>query len=303
MADPSTAGSPVARRSKSPWRSVGVAAALLGLLAAGLLLLPDSPLRADAAPSWHGSGSPAAAPSASPEPPPPPLDVRPADVAIETPGWWSWSLIDQRTGAVYGSENMTETGTTASMIKSWIAADYLRRAAETGETPDESRMEQLTVMIRDSDNEAATVVHDELGREKSIERLIDICDLTDSEPAEDGAWSRTHLSARDTARMGVCIADGRAAGPEWTKWLLDEMRQVRGNGDFGIRTAFPTEIRQTIAIKNGWVDRQAEDEYHVNCLAIGDGWTAGVLTAYPIELGQEHGAKICQQVGEQLRAN
>ncbi|MFB6393397.1 serine hydrolase [Polymorphospora lycopeni] len=275
------------------------------MLATGLLLLPDSPLRADAAPSWHGPGSPVttspATPSASPEPPP--LDVRPTDVVIETTGWWSWSMIDQRTGAVYGSENMTETSTTASMIKSWVAADYLRRAAEKGETPGESRMAQLTAMIRDSDNEATQIVYDELGRATSIKRLIEICGLTDSEPAEDGAWSRTQLSARDTARMGVCITDGRAAGSKWTKWLLDEMRLVRGTGDFGIRAAFPTEIRKTIAIKNGWVDRQAEEEYHVNCLAIGDGWTAGVLTAYPIQLGQSHGAKICKQVGEQLRAD
>ena len=55
------------------------------------------------------------------------------------------------------------------------------------------------------------------------------------------------------------------------------MRAVRGTGDFGIRKAFPAAEQKTIAIKNGWVDRQAEQEYHVSCLAIGDGWVIGVM--------------------------
>ena len=110
------------------------------------------------------------------------------------------------------------------------------------------------------------------------------------------------LSPADIARLGACIADGRAAGPEWTDWLLDEMRAVRGTGDFGVRKAFPAAERKTIAIKNGWVDRQAEQEYHVSCLAIGDGWAIGVMARYEINRGYPYGAGICEQVGEQLRA-
>ena len=79
--------------------------------------------------------------------------------------------------------------------------------------------------------------------------------------------------------MGDCIADGRAAGPKWTKWLLDEMRLVRGVGDFGIRKAFPAAVQKKIAIKNGWVDRTSEQEMHINCLAIGDTWTMGVMVS------------------------
>jgi hypothetical protein len=297
---------------------VAVAVVLVALVAAGVRLLPGSPLAAKAAARWEtpatstpsttttapSAGAPskaAASPSKSPELPP--ISVRPADVQIDASGWWSWALLDRRTGKLYGPGSRNELSTTASLIKSWIAADYLRRAAEDGETPSVGRMEQLRVMIRDSDNEAAESLYNEVGRVDSIERLLDICKLKDSEPSSSGGWSRTMLSPADITRLGACIADGRAAGPKWTAWLLKEMRAVRGTGDFGIREAFPAAERKTIAIKNGWVDRQAENEYHVSCLAIGDRWTIGVMARYEINKGYTYGADICEKVGEQLRVS
>lgn len=281
---------------------------LVGLVLAGVGLrtLPDSPLSsAEAAPRTSPSASVAASPTPKPTPKPSPslkpLAVRPAKVAIDSSGWWSWSMIDRRTGKVYGSSNMTETNTTASLIKSWIGADYLRRAAESGQTPNETRMQQLRIMIRDSDNQAAQSLWVAVGGSASIGRLIKTCKLTDSGGYKN-LWSNTRLSARDTARLGVCIADGRAAGPKWTKWLLSEMRAVRGVGDFGIRKAFPASTQKNIAIKNGWVTRDALGEWHVNCLAIGDGWTMGVMTRYSASLGYTYGAKICEDVARQLKS-
>ena len=274
-------------RPASPRRLLILGAVLLAAVLASLHLMPNSP------------------PTAEPSPSPtlPPLPVQPTEVRLTAKGWWAWAILDMRTGEISGSANLTETSTTASMIKAWLVADYLRRTAEAGRTPSDARLRQLTAIIRDSNNEYTQSLYNELGRSKSIERLIDICDLTDSSPASDGGWSRTALSARDTARMGACIADGRAAGPEWTDWLLNEMRLVRGIGDFGIRDAFPADERQHIAIKNGWIERAPEREYHVSCLAIGDDWTMGVLVRYPFGVGgYEYGMKICEKIATQLRA-
>lgn len=213
----------------------------------------------------------------------------------------AWAILDTGTGRLTGSDNLAATSTTASMIKAWIVADYLRRTAEAGDQPSAERLDQLTLIIRDSHNGHTDTVFQEIGAHASIARLIDICGLTDSR-AVPNRWSPTQLSPRDTARMGACLADGRAAGPEWTDWLLAEMRAVRGLGDFGIRHAFPPNQRSAIAIKNGWVIRNTEDAWHVNCLAIGDGWTMGVMTRYPERLGYQHGAEICRSLAaEHLR--
>jgi hypothetical protein len=293
----------------TPARVALISFGLAAIVLATLRFAPGSPFAATAAPTRRPTaGTPGASPTpalptrtAPVSPSLPPLLVAPRAVKIDATGWWAWSLLDMRTGQIYGSKNKAATSTTASLIKAWIAADYLRMAAERGQTPSDARLDQVTVMIRDSNNDAAEDLFDVVGRLASIKRLIKMCNLTDSSPSSAGGWSRTRLSPEDVARMGACIADGRAAGPKWTKWLLNEMRLVRGQGDFGIRKAFPLSVQKTIAIKNGWIDRTAEQEYHVSCLAIGDGWTMGVMTRYPIGLGYTYGARICKDVASQLR--
>ena len=75
-----------------------------------------------------------------------------------------------------GPANRTETSTTASLIKSWIGADYLRRAAEEGETPERRRgWPSCETMIRDSDNKAASRSKRGRRRVASIKRLISTC--------------------------------------------------------------------------------------------------------------------------------
>jgi hypothetical protein len=299
---------------RTPLRLALFAVVLLAAVLAGLRFIPGSPFTARSMAQWgqaDSTGAPSntskapasrsGRPAASSPADLPPLPIAPVNVKIDATGWWSWAMQDTRTGKIYGSKNLNETNTTASMIKSWIAADFLRRSAERGETPSSARMAQVSTMIRDSNNEAAQSLWEAIGGAPAIDRLIDICKLTDSSGYKN-LWSNTRLSPRDITRLGACIADGRAAGPKWTKYLLNEMRHVRGTGDFGIRKAFPASEQKQIAIKNGWVDRQATQEYHVSCLAIGDGWTMGVMARYPINLDYVYGAKICQQVSEQLIA-
>ncbi|ASW53207.1 hypothetical protein [Plantactinospora sp. KBS50] len=296
---------------RTPLRLVLFSVVLLAAVLAGLRFIPGSPFATKSVAQWgHAARTDSAAdapasrsdrPSPSPSPELPPLPIAPADIKINATGWWSWAMQDTRTGKIYGSKNLGETNTTASMIKSWIAADYLRRSAEKGVTPSSARMAQVSTMIRDSDNEAAQSLWLAIGGAPAIDRLIDICKLTDSSGYKN-LWSNTRLSPRDITRLGACIADGRAAGPKWTDYLLNEMRHVRGTGDFGVRKAFPASDQKDIAIKNGWVDRQATQEYHVSCLAIGDGWTVGVMARYPINLDYSYGAKICENVGRQLIA-
>ena len=195
---------------------------------------------------------------------------------------------------------MGETSTTASLIKSWIVADYLRRAAEAGQTPSDAKLADATKIIRDSDNTRAEQFYNGVGRSASIKRLISHLQADRQQRGRRRRLEPDRPLPADTARLGTCIADGRAAGPKWTKWLLNEMKLVRGSGDFGIRKAFPAAEQKTIAIKNGWIDRTREQEMHINCLAIGDTWTMGVMVRYPINLGYDYGMKNCQKITEAL---
>ncbi|MEV0728810.1 serine hydrolase [Polymorphospora sp. NPDC050346] len=237
---------------------------------------------------------PAAGATATPDPGPPSPDA----VRVPVEGFLSWAFLDRRSGRITGSANHTAPSDTMSMVKAWLAADYLRRIPP-GETPTEARLDALTRMIRDSDNAAAQDLFAVLGRRRSIERLVETCGLTDSAPYHD-AWSNTVVSARDTVRIGLCLADGRAAGDRWTPWLLDEMRRVRGVGDFGIRAALPADLAPQVAIKNGWLLRDEDGLWHIACLAIGPDWVVAALARYPGRLGFEYGTGLCRDVGGQL---
>jgi hypothetical protein len=239
----------------------------------------------------------------TPDPAPPGLTpplLLAGPVSVSTPGFWSWSLWERRTEQQAGSQNAAATKYTASMIKAWLAADYLRRAADRGVEPPADTMRRLSIMICDSDNAAAEVFWDATGKFASIERMIAMCSLTDTKPYID--WAHTLMSARDATRMGVCIADGIAAGQKWTPWLLNEMRSVRGSGRFGIISALVPDAAEQTAIKNGWVARTDDGMWHVNCLAIAPDWVLTVMTVYPAVRGLNHGADICKSVTQQLTA-
>jgi hypothetical protein len=236
-----------------------------------------------------------AAPAAPTAPTLPPALLHPAPVTVNATGFWSWTVLDRRTGTMAGSSNAGTTQRTASMIKAWLASDYLRR----NPNPSKSNLSQLTTMIRNSDNAAASYFWGLDGKSASISRLVQICGLTDSKAYID--WASTLVSARDAARMGACIADGRAAGSKWTDWVLNEMRNVAKDQKFGITPALPAAEQAGTAVKNGWIAR-SDGKWHVNCLAIGTDWVLSVLTVYPTSKGEAYGHDICSSVTKQLQA-
>jgi hypothetical protein len=256
---------------------------------------------------------PAAAPEPSPGPPGPSAQsadphsgpsagptspfLTPKPVAIDSPGFWSWALLDTATGAVTGSANLATPSDTASMSKAWVAADYLRRASEKKQKPNGEIMRRLSRMIRDSDTTYTFEFHKANGNLGSIRRMVSMCGLTETTGVQN-SWSLTRMSARDVARLAACIADSRAAGPEWTGWLLTEMRGVRGPGRFGVIEIASASAQ--VAAKNGWLLRD-DKQWHIACLAIGTGWTLGVMVRHAGTLGKDHGAGICRKVAEQLR--
>jgi len=262
----------------------------LGLLVAVAIVTLNEPPE----PAHSTTLAPSAAPAKSASPTLAPL------VRVKTPGFFSWALLDRRTHKVVGSPNLAEPSDTMSMVKVWLAADYL---SHTDPNPDTKTLAMLRRMIVDSDNAVATKVFELNGGIVTIERMVSVCGLADSAPNYvENRWSPTIVSARDAVRLGECIAEGTAAGPQWTDSLLTWMREVRGESDFGPRAALPKADQAGVAIKNGWILRP-DQQWHVACLAVGPAWVIGVLLRYPARLGLAHGKQVCQEVGADLLAD
>jgi len=233
----------------------------------------------------------------APSPPRAEYGDLPSAAPLKITGWSAWALLDRRTGRIAGSANRaSQTSTTESMVKSWLAADYL---AALRHDLDDHAADQIRNALRVSDDAAAEWLYRTRGGDATIRRMIDTCRLTGTRPSP-GNWALTRITAQDAARLGDCLADGAASGPRWRDWLLWEMRQVAPSNAFGIREAFPPRQAAAIAVKNGWTDRSATGMWHVSCLGIWHHWSLAVLVRYPIRLGLGHGAAACRDITRQL---
>lgn len=242
--------------------------------------------------------------------PPPPTLRAPADPnVVKNPkgaSFFGWAFLNRATGAVTGSANSaTGANTTESMVKAWITGDYLRRTHEAGRTPTNDVLAELTLMIIDSNDDMAQKYYELGGSNALIQRMISMCGLT-STKVFPYWWSKTTMSPQDAVKYGLCVANGKAAGPKWTPWLLETMMHVRGGvadqisvtrqgGRWGIIDGLPPELAKTISIKNGWT--AYTDGWHVNCLAISQDWVLSVMVRIS---SLQSAANACRSVSQLL---
>jgi hypothetical protein len=293
---------------------LAIAAIVLG----GVLLVPTAYARltGDAGNTGGGGGGGSAKSTALTPPPPPTLANVPVSVPFKG-DFFSWALLDRKTDNITGSKNMAATNSTESMIKIWIVSDYLHRH----DKPTSARLHQAELAIWDSNNTAAQSLYVADGGIPVVQRLIDTCDLTQTHALTQtnnpdlkpyiGYWSFTSMSPHDAVRMADCIADGKAAGPKWTKWVLEQMTKVRGTvneqyedkegGRWGIIGGLPKTITdQGLSIKNGWTRLVYDGLWHLNCLAVTDNWALAVMMRYPSGRSLSYGASVCASVATQL---
>jgi len=244
------------------------------------------------APTATPTPSPTPSPSATPTPPPttpPPTTKPPTAVSYTT-----WALIDRRTGELRGFD-LAKRAFTESTVKIWLAADFLGRARAAGTPISTADMALLQKMIRLSDDIAADRFFARNGRFASIDRMVRTCGLTETIPdRERQRWSKTEISARDLARLGLCIADGKVTNPTDTAWILDQMRHVGGDGLFGIKFALPPADASVLAIKNGWYSHGFDSRWRVLCLGVHPDWVLAVISTYPSRLGRGYGERACE---------
>jgi hypothetical protein len=217
----------------------------------------------------------------------------PSTIQVANTSYFGWALLDRGTGNVTGSENLaTTTNSTESMVKPFIVGDYLKNLAAQGQTPSSDDLNEMTLAIIDSNDDAAEDFYERGGGDDVMQRMINECHLTDT-TIVSGYWWATEMSPGDAVRYGQCIADGRVAGPQWTDWLLSTMKQIRGGvddqvsedvegGRWGIIDGLPPVLAGQISYKNGWTSY--EDGWHVNCLAIAPSWVLTVMMRYDGDL-------------------
>ncbi|GIH13440.1 hypothetical protein [Rugosimonospora africana] len=288
------------------------------VVASALLLVPATRVQLEAL-TTHGKAA-AANPGQSPAakarmiaqaPPPLPILSAPGNPASVTSGsshtiFFGWAFLDRTTKKITGSANsVTSPNTTESMVKAWIASDYLR----THPSPSDAVLNELHLMIINSNDNIAQKYYKVGGGNADMTRMIKTCGLTHT-TIKSGWWAETAMPPQDAVKYGECVADGTAAGKKWTSWVLDQMRHVQGTvaqnnpkdvevqgGHWGIIDGLPANLVATTSIKNGWTDYGGS--WHVNCLAINPAWVLAVEMRTNTDSLQT-AADVCAHVAGQL---
>jgi hypothetical protein len=297
-------------------RVVMLACLAVVVVAAGVLLLvPSNRARLEALGSHDtataaNAARPAEAKTAAQAAPPLPELRAPADPAAVKPGastiFFSCAFLDLKTNKVTGSANSaTGTNSTESMVKAWIASDYLR----THPDPTQSALDDLHLMIINSNDDEAQKYYEIGDGDADMARMIKMCGLTHT-TIYNYWWSRTQMSPQDAVKYGQCVADGTAAGAKWTPWILEQMREVTGGvkdqisvqvqgGRWGIIDGLPANLVATTSIKNGWTPYGSG--WHVNCLAINpNNWVLNVMVRTSGDGRLQTPANVCKSVAQQL---
>ena len=105
------------------------------------------------------------------------------------------SVYDRVTG-VYCLYNGSKHFDSASIVKAIIMAALLRWHQETKTPLSSWEKSEATLMITQSDNDAATDLWDELGMD-NLQHFLNLADMGETQLGQDGEWGLTQVTAHD----------------------------------------------------------------------------------------------------------
>lgn len=162
-----------------------------------------------------------------------------------------WVVFDRKAGKIVATRNAHRKFRSASVVKIMIAIDYL----ESHSSVPAGDAALLKVMLRSSDDDAASTFWDRDGKGAIIRRVARKLGLSDTAPppaSRPGFWGYTSLSAYDvvrTYRYLLDTADGRVRDT-----ILGHLRSSTPCGSDGFDQTFgiPSAVRGPWAVKQGW---------------------------------------------------
>jgi beta-lactamase class A len=151
----------------------------------------------------------------------------------------------------------------ASVVKVTILAALLRWHQET-KRPLSSREAHLaTLMITQSDNDAASALWAELGHAR-IQHFLNLARMTETVLGSGGYWGLTQITARDElSQLRLLTAGNTVLTSASRSYELGLMARVIPSQRWGVPAGAPSEL--TVHVKNGWLPEQVGG-WHINSI-------------------------------------
>jgi beta-lactamase class A len=184
----------------------------------------------------------------------------------------SASVLDLTTGVSY-QYRPGQLAITCSIVKVEILGTLLThaQAAHRSLTPAEQSL--ATVMIEDSDNDAATALWNEVGGAAAVHAFDVSVGMTATTP--NVAWGLTTTTAADQVTLLRHVVQSNAVLSDASRaYMLGLMEHVTPSQAWGVSAGVAPGV--TVALKNGWLPYG--QGWHVNSI----GWINGAGRNYLI---------------------
>ncbi|HTU08544.1 MAG TPA: serine hydrolase [Trebonia sp.] len=153
----------------------------------------------------------------------------------------------------------------ASVVKATILAALLRSHQETGQPLSSGERELATLMITESDNDAATDLWNEVGPDE-IQDFLDLAGMTQTRLGTDGYWGLTQITAHDELTLLRLLSAANPVLSDYSRgYELGLMARVDPSQSWGVPAGVTTHV------KNGWLPDATG--WHINSIGAftGDG--------------------------------
>jgi beta-lactamase class A len=165
-------------------------------------------------------------------------------------GYIAIRVEDVRTG-VECRYNEGHRSHSASVVKATILAAllYWRQNTHTSLTSTEKR--EATLMIEDSDNNAATYLWNDVGRTR-LSQFVKAATMTETE-LNWSAWGLSEITARDELQLMRLLTEHNSVLTDASRaYELNLMNHVVSYERWGVPAGAPSGL--TVYVKNGWLN-------------------------------------------------
>ena len=150
----------------------------------------------------------------------------------------------------------------ASVVKAIILAALLRWHQETGRPLSGNEKYLATLMITESDNDAATDLWNELGMDR-LQRFLGLAKMSQTELGTDGYWGLTQVTAHDEMLLLELLTAGNSVLSAYSRsYELGLMARVVSWERWGVTAGAPAGV--TVHVKNGWLPD--DSGWHINSI-------------------------------------
>jgi hypothetical protein len=171
------------------------------------------------------------------------------------------SVYDRVTG-VYCLYNGSKHFDSASIVKAIIMAALLRWHQETRTPLSAWEKSEATLMITQSDNDAATALWDELGMD-NLQHFLNLAGMGETQLGQDGQWGLTQVTAHDEMLLLKLLTAPNSVLDAYSRsYQLGLMAQVVNWESWGVTAGTPSGV--TWHLKNGWLPDATG--WHINSI-------------------------------------